>query len=351
MSKVLITGGAGFIGSNLIKYLLDTTSVNIVSFDRIKVNTKTSNARVNYVVGDLCSRDDIENVFKTHGPFMTVYHLGAIMPDKSAPDSVLWKTNVFGTKILADIALAHGTHSFVFASSNVTYGIPSELPVTETTPTNPIEIYGRSKVEAEKILKTFVGKMNVKIFRCPVVTGIGRLGLQAILFEFISEGKNVYVLGNGSNRYQFADVEDVCDALEKASHIDGFDIYNIGSDEVLSLREIYQRIIHHAHSKSRIISIPSGPALFALAVLNKLKLSPLGVYQYTMIGRSLFADMKKIKEKLSWKPKKTNVSSFIENYGWYRDNIGKFAIVGSINSSSNRSVPKMGILKLLKLLS
>jgi UDP-glucose 4-epimerase len=206
-------------------------------------------------------------------------------------------------------------------------------------------------VEAENILQTFKGKMNIQIFRCPVVTGTGRLGLQAILFEFISENKNVYVLGDGSNKYQFVDAVDVCVALEKASYIKGFDIYNIGSNEILTLKELYQRVIDFALSKSRIISIPKLPALWILSILDKLNISPLGVYQYTMIGRSLYADTTKIKTKLGWKPRKTNADTFIQNYKWYQENRGKFVEIDSHIASDNRSLPKMGIFKLLKMLS
>jgi nucleoside-diphosphate-sugar epimerase len=214
-----------------------------------------------------------------------------------------------------------------------------------------MEIYGRSKVAAENILQEFKGKANIQILRCPVVAGVGRLGLQAILFEFISENKNIYVLGDGSNKYQFAAVTDVCSALEKASHVEGFAIYNIGADEVLTLREIYQGVISFAKSASKIISIPSAPALLTLSLLNKLHLSPLGPYQYTMIGRSLHMHTEKLKAKLQWKPTKTNLEIFIENYTWYLEHKHTFVDVGSGSVSSNRSRPKMGILKLLKWLS
>ena len=349
--RVLITGGAGFLGSHLVKYLLEKTDSDIVVFDQLEESSQVSNNRVTYYKGNIFSQKDVNDVFKTHGPFVTVYHCAASMPDKSVSDDVLWKTNVTGTEIVAHCAVKNKVRSFIFTSSNVLYGIPKELPTTEETSANPLEIYGKSKVEAEKILAQFRGEMNIQIFRCPVITGLGRLGLQAILFEFISEGRNAYVLGNGSNIYQFADAVDVCAALEKASYVEGYDIYNIGSDEVLSLKEIYQKVIHFAGSTSKIISIPKKPALFMLSVLNKLNISPLGVYQYTMYGQSLYTDTTKIKSKLNWKPEKTNVGTFIENYEWYKANKGTFSGVGSEQTSSNRSVPKMGIFKLLKILS
>lgn len=65
-----------------------------------------------------------------------------------------------------------------FTSSNVTWGIPVSLPVIEETPTLPLEIYGKSKIQAEKEIEKFINRINIQIFRCPVITGIGRLGFK-----------------------------------------------------------------------------------------------------------------------------------------------------------------------------
>lgn len=349
--KVLVTGGAGFIGSHLVEYLLKHTDFDVVVFDQLVAPPQANHDRVMYHQGNISAIEDVDAVFKKQGPFVTVYHLASAMPDKAVSDEVLWATNVKGTGLIATAAGEHQTRSFIFTSSNVVYGIPPILPTTEETLSLPLEIYGRSKVKAEKILASLKGQMHIQIVRCPVVTGTGRLGLQAILYEFISENKNVYVLGNGSNKYQFTDVVDVCQALEEASHQEGWDIYNIGADDVLTLKELYQKVIAFAGSTSKIISIPKTPALLILSMLNKLNLSPLGVYQYTMIGQSLYTDTTKIKSKLNWKPEKTNLDTFLENYRWYKAHKGEFVGVDSHQASSNRSLPKMGVLKLLKILS
>lgn len=343
--KVLITGGEGFLGTYLVNYLSHIGGHEIVIFDTLP------SSRVGHFRGDIVSKEDVRAVFAVHGPFQTVYHLAGAMPSKAVSDNLTWKTNVSGTINVVSEAVKSGVESFVFTSSNVTYGIPESLPVTEETPLHPLETYGKSKAQAERELERFKKRINIGIFRCPVITGVGRLGLQAILFEFISENRNVYVLGDGLNKYQFVDAMDVSVALELASHRKGFDIYTIGGDEVMSLRDIYQKVIDAAKSKSKIISLPKIPALAILAVLDKLNISPLGIYQYTMISRSLYADTTKIKKKLGWKPKKTNVDSFIENYRWYVTNKENFAEVGSSDLSENRSLPKMKIFALLKILS
>lgn len=352
MKNILVTGGSGFVGSHLVEYLLKKREVKVVVFDLLANTTKNhSKANVNFVNGDICSEKEVENLFKTYGPFDVVYHLAAAMPDKSFSNNMLWKINVMGTKNLIQQSVETHVKSFIFTSSNVSYGVPNTFPVTEETPLLPIEIYGKSKMQAEKELGLFKGKINIQIFRCPVISGLGRLGLQAILFEFISENKNVYLLGNGSNTYQFIDVIDVVSALEKASYKKGFNVYNIGADEVVSLRTIYERVIAYAKSKSKIISLPMTPAIFALSILEKLNISPLGVYQYTMLGRSYVCDTKKIKKQLQWSPTVTNTDTFLNNYKWYVSHKGEFAQVDSKKASSNKSTPKMGILSILKLIS
>lgn len=350
--KVLITGGAGFLGASFVRYLLGKGEDKIVIFDKLEYHKSENYGKnVVYFEGNILSKEDVHEVFKTCGPFLTVYHLAAEMPNKAAKDNVLWETNVSGVVNIVSEAVKEKAQSFIFTSSNVAYGIPRTLPTTEETPLTPLEIYGKSKAQAERELAKFKKHINVQIFRCPVISGVGRLGLQAILFEFISENRNVYVLGDGSNKYQFIDVVDVCVALEKASHVHGFDIYNIGADEIVPLREIYQSIINFAKSSSKIVSLPKAPILIILSILDRLGISPLGIYQYTMIGRSLFMDTSKIKKKLNWRPEKTNRDTFIENYKWYREHKEKFTRIGEGEFSSNRSLPKMGIFKLLKILS
>jgi len=351
-NKVLITGGAGFLGTHLVKHLLRNEKREIVIFDKLEHHRPEDYGKnVIYFKGNILSKKDVGRVFKIYGPFLTIYHLASAMPNKEFLDKVTWDINVNGTCNMILEAVKNKVKSFIFTSSNVAYGVPKILPVTEETPLNPLEIYGKSKEQAEKELAKFKKNINIQVFRCPVISGVGRLGLQAILFEFISENKNVYVLGDGSNKYQFADAMDVCTALQKSSHISGFDIYNIGSDKIMSLRELYQGVINYVKSTSRIISLPKFPALMILSILDKLNISPLGIYQYTMIGRSLYMDTNKIKKKLGWKPKKTNLDTFIENYKWYIENKRKFSVIGSDDFSANRSLPKMGILKLLKIFS
>lgn len=346
--KILITGGLGFLGTYLTNHLLKK-NYTIVIFDKLIPAEKTK--KVIYFNGNVLSKSDLKEVFTKYGPFNSVYHLAADLPNKSQNSDKLWRTNTLGTINTIEYAIQFKTKSFIFTSSNTIYGIPSSNPVTEKTSENPLENYGKSKAEAEKQLKKYKEKINIQIFRCPVISGEGRLGLQGILYEFISENKNIYLLGNGQNKYQFIDALDLCDALEKASKKNGFEVYNIGADNVLSLKDIYLSVISKAKSKSKIIPLPQKPVTFLLFLLDKLNLSPIGVYQASMLGRSLFADTEKVKNYLNWKPKKTNIQMFIENYNWYIKNKNKLETFNKNKNSANKSLPKMGVLRLIKFFS
>ncbi len=351
-NRILVTGGAGFLGGYLLRQLFRQKEKDIVVFDKLPPDPTLGYPRtLKWIIGDVLSVSDVSNLFSAMGPFEVVYHLAAAMPNKALSDEMTWKTNVQGTANLVKQAVQTGANSFVFTSSNVTYGIPAELPVTEKTTPRPLEAYGKSKLQAEHELSKYKDEIAIQIFRCPVITGVGRLGLQSILYEFISENKNIYLLGDGENIYQFVDAGDVSDALIAASRVNGFDVYAIGGDGYMPLRKLYEGVISHARSRSAIISLPKAPAVFALAILDKLNISPLGPYQYTMLSRSLYADTTKLKTRLKWKPKKTNLESFIENYRWYIHNKKSFKVMGDSAMSANRSLPKMGVFSWLKALS
>ena len=183
LKKILVTGGAGFVGSHLVEYLLEIGDYDIVVFDRLENHSpKNYGENVTYFKGNITSKRDVKSVFEKFGPFVTVYHLASAMPNKEGSDKLLWETNISGTLNMVSEAVRNKTQSFIFTSSNVAYGIPKTLPAKEQSPLSALEIYGKSKAQAEKVLAGFKKDINIQIIRCPVITGVGRFGLQAILF-------------------------------------------------------------------------------------------------------------------------------------------------------------------------
>src|SRR4029079_6159144 len=131
-------------------------------------------------------------------------------------------------------------------SSNCLWGEGFTRPLQEDDQPKPVEIYGQSKWEGEKILMEYKNDFDVVIFRCPTIIDAGRLGLLAILFEFIDEGRKVWVVGGGDNIYQFIAAPDLVDACIKAASFDRSETFNIGSDNVKSFRDVYQAVIAKA---------------------------------------------------------------------------------------------------------
>lgn len=345
-NKVLVTGGAGFFGSILSRYLKKRgyeVTIFDMYFDKLLAK------KFNFYHGDLRRKKDIENCFKKSGPFKTVYHLAAMLAHDVKDKKALWHSNVNGTQNLVEVCIKNHYPKIIFTSSNCIFAKPTIKPLSEDAKPAPIEIYGKSKLRGEKILLNYKDKIASTIIRCPTIISYGRLGLLAILFEFIKDNKKIPVVGMGDNRYQFIYALDLADACLKAAKISGTQVYNIGSDEVKSLKEVYRDVINFAHSKSKIYSLPKGPAIFAMKLGHILHLSPLGPYHYRMIAENFIFDTSKIKRELHWQPTKTNSEILSFAYKYYLDNLDK--IEKNQNLPAHRKKAPMGVIKVLKWLS
>ena len=201
--RVLVTGGAGFFGSVLVKKLLEQGH-SVVSFDLNKINFE--HPRLTSIQGDIRSFDDVLNACNK---IDVVQHNVAQVPiakDKALFDSV----NLGGARILSEACISKGIKSLVYTSSSAVFGIPKKNPVTIDTIPCPAEEYGKAKFDAESIFSQLVRKgINISIVRPRTILGTGRLGIFQILFEWIYLGKNIPVLGNGDNVYQFVHAEDL----------------------------------------------------------------------------------------------------------------------------------------------
>jgi len=316
--KVLVTGGSGFLGEILCRYLKEKGYI-VYNLDKVRNADLDKEGFTTHVV-DIRNKGDVEQYFKKSGPFEHIFHCAALLAYHIESDKEVWRTNVYGTENLVRAAVAGGSKSFMFISSNSIFGIPERNPVTELTKFVPLETYGKSKIAGEQVLKKYSRDINISIFRCPVIVARGRLGLVAIFFEFISENKNIYVLGNGNNKYQFIYADDLCDALLLGTKKEGYNIYGIGADDTPELKKLYESVINYSGGKSKVKRLPTFPVLQILNILHFLGLSPIGPYQAGVLGRSMYFDTSKIKRELGWKPKMSASEMLIENYEWYLKN-------------------------------
>jgi nucleoside-diphosphate-sugar epimerase len=297
MPHVLVTGGAGFFGS-LLKRALTERGWTWVSIDLERDEQASTGCEV--IQGDIRDRALLEKIFSAHR-FDAVFHCAAMLAHAVKDTDMLWTSNVDGTANVAEIAAKHGVRKIVFTSSNCLWGEDLGRPVTEEEPPNPVEIYGTSKWEGEKILLGHTD-LDPVIFRSPTIIDSGRLGLLAILFEFIDEGRKVWVVGGGGNVYQFIYAQDLIDACIRAVDYKGRGVFNIGSDDVPSFRQAYESVIDRAKTGARVASFPRWIALPLMRIAYALGLSPMGPYQYKMIASSFVFDTGKLKREMGWQP-------------------------------------------------
>jgi nucleoside-diphosphate-sugar epimerase len=282
---------------------------------------------------------------RVHG----VFHIAAELAHAVGRERSLWRSNVTGTEVIAAATRKAQIPSLLFTSSNCLWAKTFSRPVTESDTPHPVETYGFSKWEGEKILSRYEQDFNVITIRCPTIIDAGRLGVLAILFEFIKEGRRVWTVGKGTNRHQFIYAQDLASAAISAISHGKSTVFNIGSDNVRSVREIYEYVIAHANSSSTVAALPKQLTLAAMRIAHHLKLSPLGPYHYKMIADDFVFDTTKIKSELNWTPTLTNEEMLWRAYTYYSTN--QQEIQSRTNVSAHKRQAPMGVIRLLKCLS
>nr|MBA3454393.1 NAD(P)-dependent oxidoreductase [Deltaproteobacteria bacterium] len=168
------------------------------------------------------------------------------------------------------------------------------------------------------------------------------------MYEWAREGRDFPILGAGSNRYQLLDVEDLCTAIELAGTLPAAvasDTFNIGAAEFTTLREDFQAVFDAAGHGRNIRGLPIAPALWALRILERVKLSPLYPWIYETVTEDSFVSIDKARTQLGWEPKHSNKAALVRNYDWYCMNADRLGTAGV----THRVPWKQGALGLAKL--
>ncbi len=340
----LITGGAGFLGINLTRYLLArdqrVTTLDIALFDYPDVRNK-----VTAITGDVRDRATVRQAL---AGIDIVVHTAAALPLYKPAD--IYSTEVEGTRNVLDEARSAGMERVIHISSTAVYGVPDHHPLLETDRLHGVGPYGEAKVEAERIAHDYrAGGMCVPILRPKSFIGPERLGVFAMLYEWAKDGKNFPVLGRGDNLYQYLDVEDLCAAIWLCATLpceQVNDTFNIGAKEYGTPKTDFQAVLDAAGYGKRVIPIPEGPAIFTLRILEQLGLSPLYQWIYETVGKESFVSIEKAERVLGYQPRYSNREALLRNYRWYLANVDKF----EKSSGITHRVPwSQGILKLAKL--
>lgn len=256
--KVLVTGGAGFIGSHLVDALMkEGCAVRVIddlSNGREENLQQHAGSLIEFVRGDITDPFDVSCVMEG---VEVVFNLATLGVRHSIGHPFLnHRVNAEGTLLLLQHALKAGVHRFIHCSSSEVYGTADYVPMPETHPTHPCTVYGASKLAAEAYARAYSRTygLNTVIIR-PFNTYGPRSHHEGDAGEMIPKsivralaGRSVLVFGDGSQTRDFTYVEDTARGLLEAARCDRLagGTFNMGSDFEISIREVAETIVEKA---------------------------------------------------------------------------------------------------------
>ena len=342
--RYLVTGGAGFLGINMIRYLLDKGE-EVTSLDCAQFDYEDCKDKIRIVTGDIRDKDAVADAMR--GVDIAI-HCAAALPLYKKED--IFSTDIDGTRNVIEAAYENKAERFIQVSSTAVYGIPDHHPLKEDDKLDGVGPYGEAKIAAEEVCLKYREKgMCVPIIRPKSFIGPERLGVFALFYDWAKDGKGFPMIGSGNNRYQLLDVYDLCAAIYLCATLDkdvANDTYNIGAKEFTTMKEDYQAVLDYAGFGKKIKGFPAKPVIFALRVLEAMHLSPLYKWVYETACEDSFVSIEKAEGKIGYKPIYSNKDALVRNYKWYLENLDKFQNQSGV---SHRVPWKQGILKFAKI--
>ncbi len=342
--RYLVTGGAGFLGINVVRHLL-ARGHDVVSLDKVPFDYPDCASQVTVITGDIRDRAAVERAM---AGVHVVVHSAAALPLYSKAD--IFSTDVDGTRTVLAAALGAGVERVIHISSTAVYGVPDHHPLREDDPMVGVGPYGEAKIQAEAVCLEYRQQgLCVPILRPKSFVGPERLGIFALLFDWAHDGRHFPIPGRGNNLYQLLDVEDLCDVIYLAATRDpavANDTFNIGAKEFGTIRSDFQSVLDYAGHGRRVIGLPETPVMAALVVLRALRLSPVYKWAYGTITKESFISIEKAERAFGWSPRYSNTQALTRNYQWYLDNLSRFEGTGGI---THRTPWSQGALRLAKL--
>jgi UDP-glucuronate 4-epimerase len=317
MSTILVTGGAGFIGSHLCQRLL-SDGVPVICLDNFDSfydpNIKIKNVEAiakkfpdlfELVTGDIRNPEQVKGIFQKNKVDFVIHLAARAGVRPSIADPLLYQdVNICGTIVLLEACKEYGIKNFIFASSSSVYGENQRVPFTEEDlDIQPISPYGATKRAGELLSYSYhhLYGMNIACLRIFTAYGPKQRPEMAIhkFTRLIDQGEKIPIYGDGSSRRDYTYVDDLIDGiLGVIRHHKGFEIYNLGESQTTSLKELIRLIEEALGKKANIEMLEPQPGDVSVT----------------------YADIAKAKRMLKYQPKvkmEKGIRRFVE---WYKDN-------------------------------
>ncbi|AEV98694.1 epimerase [Niastella koreensis] len=313
MKRILVTGGAGFIGSNLIKKLLSTGCYHITCLDNFDnfYAREQKELNINNFFNDACFEfieDDIRNVHKhaSLDNIDVIIHLAAkagVRPSIQEPE-LYQNVNIGGTQALLEFARKRNIKQFLFASSSSVYGVSPNVPWNENDRMLPISPYACSKYASEMFGYTYshLYKIRFIALRFFTVYGPAQRPDLAIhkFFNCIHQKKPITIFGNGDTARDYTYIDDIVQGIIAAIDYDAsdFEVFNLGNHRTVSLNNLIRNIEQICGSRAILQYYPEQPGDVPLT----------------------YADIGKAVSLLNYKPSTDLLSGLGNFYNWYTKN-------------------------------
>jgi len=338
-----ITGGTGFLGCHLARILVKRGH-RVKLLDLETLNEPDLWGKVENYIGDIRNKLLVDRIMKGVD---IVIHAAAALP-LARPAEII-DTTIRGTKIILNAAKKNKVKRVIYISSTAVYGVPKKHPILETDLRIGVGPYGKAKIEAEKICEKFrEKKMIIPIIRPKTFIGTGRLGVFQILFDWVRRDCKIPVIGDGQNRYQLMDVEDLVNAIwlvaSKPVKIAN-DTFNVGAKKFGTIEKDLNSFFRKVKSQSRVMKTKAPLIKGILATFERLGLSPLYAWVYATADKDSFVSTKKIEKKLGWHAKYSNSETLTRTFEWYAKHWKEYEKQTGI---THRVAWKQGVLKIAR---
>lgn len=281
--KILITGGAGFIGKHLVKNILKN-NFQVTIFDNFSNSDRESildliKMGAKIIDGDITNIQEISDAVKNHE---VIVHLAALISVEESikNPSKTFHINIEGTKNVLEACKKNNIKKIVVASSSAVYGeCELDFKLSEETKLKPISPYGKSKAKMEQEIIKFVSeyKMNYVILRFFNIFGLGQsseyAGVITKFIDRIKKNESLEIFGNGMQTRDFISILDVVNAINNTISSKSNGIYNIGSGKIITIKELAEKMILWSGKKLEIKFLPSkkGDIMFSQADIHLSK--------------------------------------------------------------------------------